>query len=48
MDAYEITWDDSNQTIAETVMWAADENKPLTITTADGGTVHYTPKPPPA
>ncbi|MER5302288.1 hypothetical protein ABT039_22900 [Streptomyces lasiicapitis] len=42
-DCYETSWDDGNQDIAEAVMWAADEGKPLLVTTASGRTVRLVP-----
>jgi hypothetical protein len=43
MDVYEITEDDANQDIAETLMWAASEGKPLVVTLTDGRVVHLVP-----
>lgn len=43
MKRYEIHWDDSNQDIAEAVMWAAAEGVPLVVTLADGRVVYLTP-----
>lgn len=43
-DTYEISWDDGNQDIAETVMWAANEGKVLLVTLADGRTVRMVPE----
>ncbi|MFB7649314.1 hypothetical protein ACFC0S_16350 [Streptomyces sp. NPDC056084] len=44
MEQYEIDWNDGNQAIAEAVMWAADEGKPLLVTTAAGRTVRLVPE----
>ncbi|MCF1597717.1 hypothetical protein [Streptomyces muensis] len=43
-DAYEIDWNDGNQEIAESVMWAADERKPLLVTTHKGEIVRLVPE----
>ncbi|WP_435245079.1 hypothetical protein [Streptomyces tendae] len=43
MEQYEASWNDGNQEIAEAVMWAADEGKPLLVTTAAGVTVRLVP-----
>jgi hypothetical protein len=44
MDVHEVDWNDGNQEIAESVMWAADEGKPLLVTTATGRTVRMVPE----
>jgi hypothetical protein len=44
MDTHEANWNDDNQDIAESVMWAADERKPLIVTTAKGETVRMVPE----
>ncbi|GAA1111571.1 hypothetical protein [Streptomyces javensis] len=44
MDTCEASWEDSNQDIAEAVMWAADEGKPLVVTTAKGDIVRMIPE----
>ncbi|MER0443046.1 hypothetical protein ABR738_00395 [Streptomyces sp. Edi4] len=44
MEQYEINWNDGNQDIAEAVMWAADECKPLLVTTSCGRTVRLIPE----
>ncbi|TQE33038.1 hypothetical protein [Streptomyces ipomoeae] len=43
MDVYEVDWTDGNQDIAESVMWAADEGKPLVVTLDKGRTVRMVP-----
>ncbi|MCZ0984001.1 hypothetical protein O1L60_45385 [Streptomyces diastatochromogenes] len=45
MEQYETNWNDGNQDIAEAVMMAADEGKPLLVTTAAGVTVRLVPEP---
>ncbi|WP_333746011.1 hypothetical protein [Streptomyces sp. IBSBF 2950] len=47
-DSYEIDWNDGNQEIAESVMWAADEGKPLVVTTHKGDIVRLVPEAAPA
>lgn len=42
-DQYETGWNESNQDVAETVMWAADELKPLIVVCANGRTIRFTP-----
>lgn len=42
-DHYETGWEDPNQDVAETVMWAAGELKPLIVTLHDGRVVRFTP-----
>ncbi|MDX3165852.1 hypothetical protein PV516_18880 [Streptomyces scabiei] len=43
-DTYEANWNDGNQDIAESVIWAADERKPLIVTTHKGETVRMVPE----
>ncbi|MFD5451216.1 hypothetical protein [Streptomyces sp. NPDC127100] len=42
---YEISWEDANQDIVESVMWAAEAGAPLVVTVADGRTVRLVPDP---
>ncbi|MFG3157267.1 hypothetical protein ACGF7W_35115 [Streptomyces sp. NPDC048219] len=44
---YEISWEDGNQDIAESVMWAAEAGAHLVVTVADGRTVRLVPDPGP-
>jgi hypothetical protein len=40
---YEVHESDSNQDIAEAVMWAAAEHTPLVVTLQDGRQVRFNP-----